>query len=131
MHGVQPNANAKPHHIGAPQPDRLRHLQPLLPVQQRDRRQAEEMQPHDDDDDAGDDGERAGIGADQRADHAGAGAERDEHGGEAADEQHGGQHRLALHPRLRLARRRAAPARCRPDRPDKAAPAAARRATGS
>ena len=41
-------------HVGAPQPHGLGHLQPLLPVQQRDRRDAEEVQAHDDDDDAGD-----------------------------------------------------------------------------
>jgi hypothetical protein len=41
----------EPHHIGAPQPDRLRDLGALLAVHQRDARQPEEMQTHDDDDD--------------------------------------------------------------------------------
>ncbi len=60
------------------------------------------MQPHDDDGDAGDDGELVGIKAHQRADHARAGAERHEYCGEAQHEQHGGDDRVAPHPRRRL-----------------------------
>ncbi len=56
----------QPHHIGAPQPDRLRHRQALLPHQNADPRQPEEMQAHDDDDDAGDDRQFLRPGAQQR-----------------------------------------------------------------
>ena len=60
------------------------------------------MQAHDDNGDAGDDGEFARIGAQHGADGAGAGAERDEHGGEAEHEQQRRGDRLAPDPRLGL-----------------------------
>ncbi len=60
------------------------------------------MQAHDDDGDAGDDGELVRIEAQHRADHARARAERDEHGGETGNEQAGGKHRLAFDLSLRL-----------------------------
>ena len=87
------------HHIGAPQADRLRHRQPALLHQERDRRDAEEMQPHDDDDDAGDFAEHVGIGVQHRAEHAGAGAKRHEHRGEAEHEDESRDHGLAPHAR--------------------------------
>ena len=71
-------------------------------MQQRDRREAEEMQAHDDDGDAGDDRELVRIGAHQRADHAGAGAERDEHGRKAATNSSAASTVSRLHLRLRL-----------------------------
>src|SRR5205814_135067 len=42
----------EPHRIGAPQPDRLRHLHSLFAKQHPDAEDAEEMQPHDGDGDA-------------------------------------------------------------------------------
>ena len=87
----------KPHQIGAPQPDGLGDLEPLLAHQQADRGQAEEMQTHDDDGDAGEDRELARIGAQHRADRAGAGAKRHEHRGKAEHEQKRGGERLAPH----------------------------------
>ena len=53
----------KPHQISAPQADRLGDIEALLAHQPGDRRQPEKMQTHDDDGDAGDDGEFARIGA--------------------------------------------------------------------
>ena len=92
----------EPHHIGAPKPDRLCHVDPRLPVQEGDRGEPEEMQAHDDDGDAGDDRELVRVEAQHRADHAGAGAERDEYRGESGDEQDRGKHGVAPHARRRL-----------------------------
>ena len=47
----------KSHQIGAPQADRLGDFKPLLAHQPGDRGNAEELQTHDDDGDAGNDGE--------------------------------------------------------------------------
>src|SRR5262249_27187321 len=73
-----------------------------LPVQEADRREAEEMQSHDDDGDAGDDCELVRIKAHQRADHARAGAERHEYRREPGDEQDGRDDGVAFHQRRRL-----------------------------
>ena len=132
MHGVQPNANAKPHHIGAPQADRFRHrraasrcIRNAIGVMPRKCSPMTMMTT------PATIAELVRIGAQHRADHAGAGAERHEHRGEAEHEQQRRDDGLAPHPRLRSPRRQTVPATCRPDRPDRAAPAAARRATGS
>ena len=57
----------EPHHIGAPQADRLRRPRRASRGTSARSRHAEEMQPHHDDDDAGDDRELVRIGADQRS----------------------------------------------------------------
>jgi len=93
---------SKPHHIGAPQADRLLHLEPPLPVQQADRRDAEEVQPHHDDGDPRHGRELVRVEAHQRPDRARARAQRHEHGGEARHEQERGHDGLAPHPPLRL-----------------------------
>ena len=90
------------HHIGAPQSHRFLHLDPRLPVQEADRGKPEEVQPHDDDGDAGDDRELIRIKAQQRADHACARAECDEDGREPGHEQGRSEHRVPLHLRRRL-----------------------------
>ena len=86
----------KPHHVGAPQPDRFRRRQPSLAHQEADPRQPQEMQAHDDDDDAGEDRKLRRPGADQAADEGRAGTERDEHGGEAEHEHQRRAHHRAL-----------------------------------
>src|ERR1700733_860116 len=73
----------KPHQIGAPQADRLGDGTAVLAHQPGDRRQPKKMQTHNDDADAGHDGERAGIGAQYGADDTGAGAKSDEDRGES------------------------------------------------
>ena len=87
MHGVHPNANASPMTYAPHRADRLGDVQPLLAVQERDRRDAEEMQTHDDDDDPGDGGERTRVGADERTNHAGARTKRHKDSREAENEQ--------------------------------------------
>ena len=110
MHGVQPKRKGKPHQIGAPQADRLRPSPcTLFAHQQRDRRQPQKVQAHNDDDDARDDGELARIGAQQRTDDAGAGAQRHEDRGESEHEQQRRRHGFAANPRLGLGIGKAAP----------------------
>ena len=58
MHGVS-ERESEPDRVSARQTNGLRHLHPLLAHQPGDRRQPQEMQPHDDDGDAGDDRELA------------------------------------------------------------------------
>jgi two-component sensor histidine kinase len=85
--GCPAEREGQPHDIGAPQPDGPRDRQPPVPHQQRDPRQPEEVQPHDHDHDAGDDGELSRPGADQSPDQRGAGAEHHEHGRKTQHEQ--------------------------------------------
>src|SRR6516164_7402409 len=79
-------SKGKPHNMSPPQPDRFRDRQPALPHQQRDSPEPEKMQAHHDDDDAGQDRELCGPGADQAADQGRAGTKQDEHGGETNHE---------------------------------------------
>src|SRR5215468_2542576 len=92
----------EPHHIRTPQPDWLCNVNARLPVQESDRREAEEVQPHDDDGDAGNDCEFVRIKPHQRAHHAGTGAERHEHRGETGHEQERRDDGIAFHQRWRF-----------------------------
>ncbi|SPP96842.1 protein of unknown function [Bradyrhizobium vignae] len=84
------------HDIGAPEADGLGDRQPSLAHQKADARQAQEVQAHDDDDDAGEDRQLRRPGTDQPADQRGAGAERHEHRGKAEHEQERRHHDRAL-----------------------------------
>src|SRR5512135_2087356 len=51
--GCPAESEGKPHKIGAPQADRLRNRKPLLPLEPGNRRNAEKMQTHRHDSEAG------------------------------------------------------------------------------
>jgi len=85
----------QPHDVCAPQPDRLCELNPFLSVEERNRREAEEVQSHDDDRNAGNGRERPGPGADQRADHARTCTKCNEYRAETEHEQDGCEHSVA------------------------------------
>lgn len=74
----------------------------VLAHQEADARQAEEVQAHDDDDDAGENRQLRRPGSDQPADQRSAGAERHEHRGKAEHEQKRRHHDRALGGRGRL-----------------------------
>src|SRR4029079_558487 len=93
---------SEPDHIGAPESNRLGNIDTFLPLQKRDRGHTKEMQPHNDNGNAGDDCERPRIGANEGANNARTRAERNEHGGKAEYEESRGSDGFALDPRLRL-----------------------------
>ncbi len=94
--GRPAECKGKPHHIGAPQPDRLWRRQPPLAHQEADPRQSEEMQAHHDDDHTGEDRELCRPGANEAADERRTGAKRHEHGGKAEHEHQRRDHHRAL-----------------------------------
>ena len=132
MQGVQPNAKAKAHRVGAPDADGLRHRRPLFPHQQAQSASSpRKCSPITMMAIAGEDCELRREPQHQRTDGAGARAERDEHGRKAGYERAPPPRWCRATRLVSAPRRRAARARCRPDKRDRAAPAAARRATES
>jgi hypothetical protein len=83
--------------IGPPKSDRLCDFKSLLPMQQGDWCNAEEVQTHNDNDNAGNRCQGSRIGADERADDAGASTECDKHRGEPQDKQRRGNDRVAFY----------------------------------
>ena len=130
MHGVQPNAKASPSHRRPTGRPACACSSALLAHQPAIARQPEEMQAHDDDGDAGDDRQFVRIGAHSApitlalAPSATNTVEKPSTNSSAASTSRASTRGCGSPSAT-------APARCRPDRRDKAAPAAARRATGS
>ena len=66
MQGVHPKAKARPEPIGAEQSGlQVAHVDARLAVEERQPEEPEEMQPHQDDEDAADDRQRAEIAGDR------------------------------------------------------------------
>ena len=103
MQGVQPKPKARPIRYEPSGPTWwFLYLDPRLAVQEVDLEDAEEVQPHDDDDHAADHRQDVHVAPDELADGARPGAERHEHGREA---EHEGHRRQEHRPPLDLGRR--------------------------